>query len=65
MICYYGKHYNAYFKRGGEWMVFDDVTVKKVNPSIYICLSIYLPLLSIFVKGMNREYSIHLVLSYI
>ncbi|PRP86598.1 hypothetical protein PROFUN_05236 [Planoprotostelium fungivorum] len=33
MVCYYGKHYNAYFKnrRTHEWMVFDDTTVKMIG----------------------------------
>eukprot|EP01117_Protostelium_nocturnum_P016471 TRINITY_DN6514_c0_g1_i1.p1 TRINITY_DN6514_c0_g1~~TRINITY_DN6514_c0_g1_i1.p1 ORF type:complete len:461 (+),score=129.04 TRINITY_DN6514_c0_g1_i1:307-1689(+) len=33
MVCYYGKHYNAYFKNRHteEWIVFDDTTVKKVG----------------------------------
>lgn len=33
MICYYGKHYTAYFKSqaSGQWFVFDDVTVKPLG----------------------------------
>jgi ubiquitin C-terminal hydrolase len=32
MICYYGKHYDAYFYSQSRktWMVFDDITVKSV-----------------------------------
>ena len=31
LVCYYGKHYNTYIKSvKGNWLVFDDVTVKKV-----------------------------------
>ncbi|ELR23613.1 ubiquitin carboxyl-terminal hydrolase, partial [Acanthamoeba castellanii str. Neff] len=35
MICYYGKHYDAYFynPQRGRWVVFDDATVKEVGPS--------------------------------
>jgi len=33
MICYYGKHYNAYFfnETISQWIVFDDATVKEVG----------------------------------
>ena len=33
MICYYGKHYNAYFfsETSRQWVVFDDTTVKYVG----------------------------------
>lgn len=33
MICYYGKHYNAYFfnEELSQWIVFDDATVKHVG----------------------------------
>ena len=33
MICYYGKHYNAYFynESAKQWIVFDDATVKQVG----------------------------------
>ena len=32
MVCYYMKHYNAFFKlKNRVWVVFDDVTVKKVK----------------------------------
>jgi hypothetical protein len=31
MICYYGKHYDAYFRNGSYWWVFDDATVKEVS----------------------------------
>lgn len=33
MICYYGKHYNAYFynEELAQWIVFDDACVKQVG----------------------------------
>ena len=31
MICYYGKHYDAYFNSNGVWWVFDDAMVKKLS----------------------------------
>ena len=33
MICYYGKHYDAYFysRSRKSWMVFDDITVKSIG----------------------------------
>lgn len=35
IICYYGKHYNAFFQNEAskEWYVFDDTTVKPVRKS--------------------------------
>jgi ubiquitin C-terminal hydrolase len=33
MICYYGKHYDAYYycSNRHQWLVFDDATVKSVS----------------------------------
>ena len=33
MICFYGRHYNAYFFNDSieKWIIFDDATVKKVG----------------------------------
>jgi len=35
MICYYGRHYNAYFQDENTlcWRVFDDATVKEIGSS--------------------------------
>ena len=31
MICYYRLHYDAYFRVGDQWHVFDDATHKNVS----------------------------------
>ncbi len=31
LICYYGKHYDAYSLLDSTWWVFDDATVKTVR----------------------------------
>jgi hypothetical protein len=36
MICYYGKHYNAYIysRSRRQWLVFDDTAVREIGPNL-------------------------------
>lgn len=38
MICYYGKHYDAYYycSTRHSWLVFDDATVKAVSSPLFV-----------------------------